>query len=145
MVVNREKIIRETVEKFAMELDGNSFRKELPKAQRLHAIDRGLIVVYGTFGGKFYLDGYLNQEIDSFKDKTIWFNRENEYKGKEGYDQYGNTPQNRCSNLLTIRITHALYNVDLAFACDVPNIPFRIMKNNKVYCVGLVMHVDDLK
>jgi len=145
MTVDTSKVIRETVSKFATLLDGNQFRRELSDKQRLKAIDFGLIVVYGTLGGKFYLDGYLSQEINSLKDKKIWFNRENEYKGKRGRDQYGHTPDSKCDNYLEVRMFHYLYDCDLGFHSDVPSQSFRILKNSKIYCMGLVMHVDDLK
>jgi len=146
MKVDTSKVIRETVSKFAFELVGTQFRKELPPAQRLKALDRGLIVVYGTLGGKFYLDGYLNQEINSAKDKKIWFNRENEYRGKTGRDQNGYTPDNKCDNLLEVKMLQFnKYGVDLAFYSDVPHQTFGILKNSKIYSLGLVMHVDDLK
>jgi len=143
MTVDTSKVIRETVTKFAILLDGNQFRKELTDMQRLMAIDRGLIVVYGTLGGKFYIDGYLDQKIDSLKDKKIWFNRENEYKGVKDRDQYGHTPDEECNNFIELRMYKP--EADIAFYSDVPHQSFRILKNSKIYCVGLVMHVDDLK
>lgn len=134
-----------TKEEFAKQIDGRKKDSFLSPDDTLDATQFNLIVVYGYSDDLVCFDGALIDELGAWSGGTFYYDVELESfmdieDSFEGID---------LDNALTIEAKWCKNEVDgklipWTFETNIPHAKFNIIEDGEVFCIGLVIDLNDL-
>lgn len=124
---------RELAEKLNGRAYGDSFDDVLEEAQQ-----SGLVIVTGASDDLMEFDGAIRDEGGCFDGGRVYFD-------KDGVDQEGEKRANWIDARWCDGMNRDGLPADWTYETEIPCERFDIWEDGKVYCVGLVFSIEDLK
>lgn len=134
-----------TMKEFAEMLSGCEYGMEITKDEERQAADAGLLVLYGYSDDNVEIAGAYNDEVGAYNGTII-------HLTKTGVLQEPDCGQDDCPYYATARdatkSVQAVWNDNggpcWTFETDIPHETFNIYEDGELFCVGIVLSVEDL-
>lgn len=134
-----------TMKEFAEMLSGREYGMEITKAEERQAADAGLLVLYGYSDDNVEIAGAYNDEVGAYNSATV-------HLTKTGVLQEPDCGQEDCPYYATARdatksvqaVWHDKGGPCWTFETDIPHETFNIYEDGDLFCVGIVLSVEDL-
>lgn len=134
-----------TMKEFAEMLSGREYGTEISRSEEQQAADAGLLVLYGYSDDNVEIAGTYNDEIGAYNGTTV-------HLTKTGVLQEPDCGQEDCSYYAAARdatkSVQAVWNDKggpcWMFETDIPHETFNIYEDGELFCVGIVLNVEDL-
>lgn len=153
-----------TASEFAKLLDGREYGEEITEDEEVLALSNKLVVVFGAsddlieFRGAFYNEFEADNGAVFFFDNKLRFIVSDEIINKDLYYDL-NLDTNDLSNRAIVRFNfRKLLNNKITqewkpensiakwkISANFPNETFNIMRNDNLYCIGIVFNLDSLE
>lgn len=135
-----------TMKEFAEMLSGREYGMEISKAEERQAADADLVVVYGYSDDNVELRGAIDEEVGAYEGGTICLTKAGLFK----------EPDCSCTEacpfysaaLKAAKTIKAVWHDEggpcWTFETDIPHETFNICEDGELFCVGIVISVEDL-
>lgn len=134
-----------TMKEFAEMLSGREVGMEITVDEERQAEDAGLVVVYGYSDDNMEFSGAIGGEIGAFEGATV-------YVAKNGVFDESDCGIEDCPHCAAARkeakaikaVWHDEGGPCWTFETDIPHETFNICEDGELFCVGIVLSVEDL-
>lgn len=137
-----------TKEQLAETLNGNEYGNEITKEQEQQAKENGLVVAFGYSDDNMELRGALDDEFGCYEGGEIKFTKEGKQIDEddiEVLEKYDVVPKlNTIDAVWDEPFDETDERCSFQYKTDIPHSKFRIMKDDELYCVGIVFNLSDL-
>lgn len=135
-----------TMKEFAEMLSGREYGMEISKVEERQAADAGLVVAYGYSDDNVELRGAIDEEVGAYEGGTICLTKAGLFK----------EPDCSCTEacpfysaaLKAAKTIKAVWHDEggpcWTFETDIPHETFNIYEDGELFCVGIVLSVEDL-
>lgn len=134
-----------TAKELSEMLSGREYGTEITKDEERQAADTGLLVLYGCSDDNVEIAGTYNDEVGAYNGAIV-------HLTKTGVLQEPNCGQEDCPHYAAARdatkSVQAVWNDKggpcWTFETDIPHETFNIYEDGELFCVGIVLSVEDL-
>lgn len=134
-----------TMKEFAEMLSGREYGTEITKDEERQAADAGLLVLYGYSDDNVEIAGAYNDEVGACNGTIV-------HLTKTGILQEPDCNQEDCPYYTAARdatksiqaVWHDKGDPCWTFETDIPHETFNIYEDGELFCVGIVLSVEDL-
>lgn len=135
-----------TAKELSEMLSGREYGMEITKDEERQAADAGLVVAYGYSDDNVELRGAIDEEIGAYEGTTIYVNKDG-LLFEPDICHKSSCPHYKAAKRTAKAIT-AVWHDDSGpcwtFETDIPHETFNIYEDGELFCVGIVLSVEDL-
>ena len=136
-----------TAKEFAEMLSGREYGMEITKDEERQAADAGLVVVYGYSDDNVELRGAIDAEVSAWDGGTVYLTKNGTVDSPacddadSVYCPYYTAARDSAKK---IEAVWGKGGVAWTFETDIPHETFNIYEDGELFCVGIVLSVEDL-
>lgn len=134
------------IKEFAEMLSGREYGMEISKTEERQAADAGLVVVYGYSDDSVELRGAIDEEVGAYNGATICLTKTGLFE--EPHDFCTQDCPFLAAALEKAKTIKAVWHDEgelcWTFETDIPHETFSICEDGELFCVGIVLSVEDL-
>jgi hypothetical protein len=133
---------------FAALINGREYREELTDAEEAQAKLLGLVVIFGASDDLIEFRGAISDEGDCYKGGTFKIDAEGvlaSYDDIEDEDEMADYFKRKDSAIeIEALWSPAEQNCAWSYKATVPHATFNVMEGDDLYCIGMVIDINDL-
>lgn len=136
-----------TMKEFAQMLSGREYGTEITKDEERQAADAGLVAVYGYSDDNVELAGAISEEVGAYEGTTVYLNKDGLLTKPSCECDTDECPylKKAIQAAKSIKaVWHDKGDPCWTFETDIPHETFNIYEDGELFCVGIVLSVEDL-
>lgn len=134
-----------TAKELSEMLSGREYGTEITNDEERQAADAGLVVVYGYSDDNVEFAGAIDDEVGAYESATIYITKDGLFDEPDcGIEDCPHCAAAREKAKTIKAVWHDEGGPCWTFETDIPHETFNVYEDGELFCVGIVLSVEDL-